>query len=183
MPEASHLSCSLLRWVLSLSKNSTECGSKALSPSNELTIVLDMIRKRTEEIRKTTDDERLSYERVMANLLVDDDISTSRVGANGVPSEWISAPESASDRVILYLHGGGYMMGSVRTHRALVAHLARAAKSIVLALDYRLAPESRFPSPVEDAVSGYRWLLSQGIAPEKLSIVGDSAGGGLVIST
>ena len=154
-----------------------------MSPSNELNIVLDMIRKRTEEIRKTTDDERLSYERVMANLPIDDDITTSRVGANGVPSEWISAPESASERVILYLHGGGYVIGSVRTHRALVAHLARAAKSRVLALDYRLAPESLFPSPVEDAVSGYRWLLNQGIAPEKISIAGDSAGGGLVIST
>ena len=123
-----------------------------------------MIRKRTEEIRKTTDDERLSYERAMANLPIDDDITTSRVGANGVPSEWISAPESASDRVILYLHGGGYVIGSVRTHRALVAHLARAAKSRVLALDYRLAPESLFrlhdhfvvmrPDDIEEYTSG-----------------------------
>ena len=153
-----------------------------MSPSNELNTVLDMIRKRTEEVRNTTDDERLSYERVMANLLIDDDIATSRVGANGVPSEWISAPESASDRVILYLHGGGYVIGSVRTHRALVSHLARAAKSRVLALDYRLAPEFPFPAPVEDAISSYRWLLSQGISPEKISIAGDSAGGGLVIS-
>lgn len=154
-----------------------------MSPSNELNTVLDMIRKRAAEVRKTTDDERLSYERIMANLSIDDDITTSRVGANGVPAEWISAPESAPDRVILYLHGGGYVIGSVRTHRALTAHLARAARSRILAIDYRLAPEFPFPAPVEDAVSSYQWLLAQGISPTKIVIAGDSSGGGLVVAT
>jgi len=153
-----------------------------MAPSQELNTVLEMIRNRSAETRKTTDDNRLSYERIMATLPMDDDIETERVGVNGVPAEWISAPESEDDRVVLYLHGGGYLFGSVRTHRVMLAHLARAAKARVLALDYRLAPEIPFPAPVEDSVSAYRWLLSQGIAPEKMAIGGDSAGGGLTIA-
>ena len=153
-----------------------------MAPSQELNTVLEMIRNRSAETRKTTDDNRLSYERIMATLPMDDDIETERVGVNGVPAEWISAPESEDDRVVLYLHGGGYLFGSVRTHRVMLAHLARAAKARVLALDYRLAPEIPFPAPVEDSVSAYRWLLSQGIVPEKMAIGGDSAGGGLTIA-
>ena len=153
-----------------------------MAPSKELDAVLEMIRKRSAEVRKTTDDDRLSYERIMSVLPMDDDIQTERVGVNGVPAEWIWAPESQEDRVILYFHGGGYLFGSARTHRVMLAHLARAAKARVLALDYRLAPEIPFPAPVEDSVSAYQWLLSKGIAPEKMAFSGDSAGGGLVIA-
>jgi len=153
-----------------------------MAASKELDTVLEMIRVRSAEVRQTTDDDRLSYERIMATLPLDDDIETERVGANGVPAEWIWAPESQKDRVILYLHGGGYLFGSVRTHRVMLAHMARAAKARVLALDYRLAPEIPFPAPVEDSVSAYQWLMGQGIAPEKMAIGGDSAGGGLTVA-
>lgn len=153
-----------------------------MAPSKELDTVLEMIRIRAAEVRKTTDDDRLSYERIMSVLPMDDDIETERVGVNGIPAEWISAPESEKDRVILYLHGGGYLFGSARTHRVMLAHMARAAKAQVLALDYRLAPEIPFPAPVEDSVSAYQWLLGQGFASEKISFGGDSAGGGLVVA-
>lgn len=153
-----------------------------MAPSQELNAVLDMIRVRSQEVRKTTDDDRLSYERIMSVLPLDDDIETVRVGVNGIPAEWISAPESEDHRVVLYLHGGGYLFGSTRTHRVMLAHLARAAKAQVLALDYRLAPEIPFPAPVEDAVSAYQWLLAKGIAPKNIVIGGDSAGGGLVVA-
>jgi acetyl esterase/lipase len=153
-----------------------------MAPSKELDTVLEMIRVRSAEVRKTTDDDRLSYERIMSTLPLDDDIETERVGVNGIPAEWISAPESQENRVILYLHGGGYLFGSARTHRVMLAHMARAAKARVLALDYRLAPEIPFPAPVEDSVSAYRWLLSQGISAKKMVIGGDSAGGGLAVA-
>jgi acetyl esterase/lipase len=153
-----------------------------MAPSKELDTVLEMIRVRVAEVRKTIDDDRLSYERIMSVLPMDDDIETERVGVNGIPAEWISAPESEKDRVILYLHGGGYLFGSARTHRVMLAHMARAAKARVLALDYRLAPEIPFPAPVEDSVSAYQWLLGQGIAAEKMAFAGDSAGGGLVVA-
>jgi acetyl esterase/lipase len=153
-----------------------------MAPSQELNTVLEMIRVRSQEVRKTIDDDRLSYERIMSELPIDDDIETKRVGANGVSAEWIWAPESEEGRVVLYLHGGGYVFGSVRTHRVLLAHLARAAKALVLALDYRLAPEMPFPAPVEDSVSAYQWLLSEGIDSGNIVIGGDSAGGGLVVA-
>ncbi len=153
-----------------------------MAPSKELDTVLEMIRVRSAEVRKTTDDDRLSYERIMSTLPLDDDIETERVGVNGIPAEWIIAPESQENRVVLYLHGGGYLFGSARTHRVMLAHMARAANARVLALDYRLAPEIPFPAPVEDSVSAYRWLLAEGISAKKMVIGGDSAGGGLAVA-
>ncbi|MCH8814465.1 MAG: alpha/beta hydrolase fold domain-containing protein [Chloroflexi bacterium] len=120
--------------------------------SPELDTVLQMIRKRGEEVRVTVDDFRLSYERIMATWPMDDDISTERIGAGGVPAEWIVAPGAQDGRVLLYLHGGGYIFGSTRTHRVMLAHISRAAQARVLGLDYRLAPECPFPAPVDDSV-------------------------------
>jgi acetyl esterase/lipase len=105
------------------------------------------------------------------------------VEAGGVPAEWVRVPSSAPDRVLLYLHGGSYTIGSPRSHRALVAQIARAAGVRALVLDYRLAPEHLFPAAVEDATAAYRWLLAQGILPERIVIAGDSAGGGLTLAT
>src|SRR6202043_1733838 len=82
----------------------------------------------------------------------------------------------------LYLHGGGFVIGSLDSHRHLAAEAARAAGGMALALDYRLAPEPPFPAPVEDALAAYRFLLSSGFGPGRIAIAGDSAGGGLVVS-
>ncbi|HEY2386951.1 MAG TPA: alpha/beta hydrolase [Candidatus Binatia bacterium] len=127
---------------------------------------------------------RAWFEMTCGTLPVAPDVRCERVTA-GVPAEWIRAGAGggASDAALLYLHGGGYAIGSINTHRALVAELARAARVPALAIDYRLAPESPFPAAVEDATAAYRWLLARGIAPSRLSIAGDSAGGGLTIAT
>jgi epsilon-lactone hydrolase len=86
--------------------------------------------------------------------------------------------------VILYFHGGGYVAGSVETHREFLAHIARATKRRILAVDYRLAPENPFPAALEDAVTVYRWLLADHrMSPENIAIGGDSAGGGLTLAT
>src|SRR5207302_1943930 len=111
------------------------------------------------------------------------DVKCEPLEAGGVKAEWIVPPNAADDRVILYLHGGGYVMGSINTHRAMVARISRAAKARALALDYRLAPEHPFPAAVEDATAAYRWLLAQGYKPNKIVISGDSAGGGLTLAT
>ena len=111
------------------------------------------------------------------------DVSASVVDAGGVNAEWITPAGSDSQRVLLYLHGGGYLLGSVSSHRAMLERLAKAVGSRVLALNYRLAPEAPFPAPVEDACAAYRWLLKQGIAAKKIAIAGDSAGGGLTLAT
>jgi acetyl esterase/lipase len=111
------------------------------------------------------------------------DVTVNKVDANGVPAEWIAAPGADTSRAILYLHGGGYVIGSIATHREMLGRLSRAAGVRVLALDYRLAPEHPFPAAVEDAVAGYRWLLAQGIDAQSVAIGGDSAGGGLTAAT
>ena len=93
------------------------------------------------------------------------DVKSEPVLANGVRAEWISVPGAAADRTLLYLHGGGYVMGSLNTHRDLMGRISRAAQARVLGLDYRLAPEHPFPAAVDDAVAGDRFLLEQGLRP------------------
>lgn len=111
------------------------------------------------------------------------DIRQEPVTARGVPAAWISPPQAAAERVIFYLHGGAFVMGSITSHAELVARLARAAMARALSLDYRLAPEHPFPAAVDDATSAYRWLLSTGVRPEQVVVAGDSSGGGLALAT
>ena len=83
---------------------------------------------------------------------------------------------------MLFVHGGGYVIGSLVSHRHMISEMGRAARARTLALDYRLAPEHPFPAPVDDTLAGYRFLLEQGIKPRCVAIAGDSAGGGLVVA-
>ena len=100
-----------------------------------------------------------------------------------VKGEWISLPESSKkEPVVYYLHGGGYISGSAKSCRPITATLARLLQARVFGLDYRLAPEHRFPAGLDDAVAGYRWLLASGIDPKSIAIVGDSAGGGMTLA-
>lgn len=105
------------------------------------------------------------------------------VDAGGVRAEWIVAPGASDERVVMYVHGGGYVFGSPRSHGALAEQLSHDAQASVLFVDYRLAPEHPFPAAIEDALGAYRWLLAQGHSPKRIAIAGDSAGGGLSLST
>ncbi|GHF36355.1 acetyl esterase/lipase [Amycolatopsis bartoniae] len=111
------------------------------------------------------------------------DAKTESVTVAGVPALWVEVPESEPDRAVLYLHGGGYVVGSVLSHRELAARIARAAKARVVVLDYRMAPEAPHPAAVDDAVGAYRFLLDEGFVPARITIAGDSAGGGLTVAT
>ncbi len=99
----------------------------------------------------------------------------------GVSSEWIENPDSTAG-TILYLHGGAYALGSVNTHRELIARLVISTRCKALAINYRRAPENPFPAALEDTLSAYQWLLSQGHDPSRIFIAGDSSGGGLAIA-
>ena len=110
------------------------------------------------------------------------DVRVEPTAANGVPAEWVDTPEADPARVLLYLHGGGYVSGSLNSHRHMVAQAGREARARTLALDYRLAPEHPFPAAVEDAVAAYRFLLSRGFAANRIAVAGDSAGGGLAVA-
>jgi len=135
-------------------------------------------------------------------------IKVTPVSANGVPGEWVEVPSDTPEiapptddnpasgvdasgatdtppgagKVLLYLHGGGYIVCSPVTHRLMVARICRDAGLKALVIDYRLAPEHPFPAAVEDAEAAYRWLLAAGHKPEDIVVAGDSAGGGLTMS-
>jgi acetyl esterase/lipase len=99
-----------------------------------------------------------------------------------VVGEWVRGPRAVrDDAVVLYVHGSGYVACSLRTHRGLVAELSSVCGLPVFSLEYRLAPRYQFPSAADDVLHGYRWLIEQGYAPERIVLAGDSAGGHLVI--
>jgi acetyl esterase/lipase len=102
---------------------------------------------------------------------------------NGVACEWVWAPASAdSAAVTLYLHGGGFVAGSPASHFDLAARLSAASRSRVLLPDYRLAPDHAYPAQLDDALAVYRALLDSGVAPGRLAVAGDSAGGNLALA-
>jgi epsilon-lactone hydrolase len=109
------------------------------------------------------------------------DIKVEPVSANGVKAEWTFTPDADPSSAILYMHGGGYVICSLESHRHLAAEVGRASGARTLAIDYRLAPEHPFPAPVEDTVAAYRFLLDSGVKPGRIALAGDSAGGGLVV--
>ncbi|CAB3748239.1 alpha/beta hydrolase [Paraburkholderia solisilvae] len=110
------------------------------------------------------------------------DVQIETVDADGVPAEWTITPTADPARVVLFLHGGAYISGSIATHRHMVAQIGRVARVRTLALAYRLAPEHPFPAALEDALTAYRFLLTQGYAPSRIVLAGESAGGGLVLA-
>lgn len=105
------------------------------------------------------------------------------VSAGGIDAEWIVPADAPSDKATLYFHGGGFRLGSVASHRSLIAGIAEAGGCRVLAINYRLAPEHRFPAAPEDARAAFDWLRAQGFKPEDIVLAGDSAGGNLVLTT
>jgi acetyl esterase/lipase len=109
------------------------------------------------------------------------DVEVTAIDVNGVPGEYSIIPGSDPSRVLMFLHGGGYCSGSIKSHRRLVTEAGRAARMRTLAVAYRLAPEHPFPAAYEDALSAWRFLRNQGIAAAQITIGGDSAGAGLTV--
>lgn len=126
---------------------------------------------------------RAAFDALGKDLLPLPDVMFQPVDATGVSAEWIEPTGSDPSRVIFYLHGGGYVAGDPVVYRNFVAALCRASGYRALVVNYRLAPENPFPAALEDAQRSYAWLLTQGIAADQIVIIGDSAGGGLALST
>jgi acetyl esterase/lipase len=125
---------------------------------------------------------RASMAAMTANPQLPDGVDFEKTTAGGVPAEWVTLPGTDATKTVLYLHGGGYVLGSIDTHRGLASRIAEAAGTRALIIDYRLGPETTFPGAVEDATAAYGFLLEQGVAPEQIAIGGDSAGGGLTFA-
>jgi acetyl esterase/lipase len=147
--------------------------------SEQLKIVLQVLEANPRPKGVSIQEMRDGMEKLMGPLPLPEGITTEAVEANGVPCEWTTASGADPDRILLYLHGGGYVVGSVNTHRSQVAGYSLASGVRALSVDYRLAPEHPHPAAVEDAAAAYRWLLDQGIEARRIAVAGDSAGGGL----
>jgi monoterpene epsilon-lactone hydrolase len=149
----------------------------------QLQQIIQMLKAQPIAGRPTVQETRENFEQMTKVFPVAPDVKCEPVNAGGVKSEWVTAPGADAGRAVLYLHGGGYVIGSINTHRDLAARISRAAKARVLLVDYRLAPEHPFPAAVEDSVAAYRWMLAQGLKPSRIAVAGDSAGGGLTVAT
>ena len=150
--------------------------------SPELTTIVEFLRSVPAVPDATVEERRERLEAMAAAATLPPGTKVDPVEAGAVPAEWVSAPDAEAHPVVLYLHGGAYVSGSLQTHRNLAARLSAATGGFVLVIDYRLAPEHPFPAAVDDAVDAYRWLLQNGTDPTRLVVAGDSAGGGLTLA-
>jgi acetyl esterase/lipase len=110
------------------------------------------------------------------------DVQVERVTIEKAAADWLTVPESRSTHAILYIHGGAYLFCSSRDYRDLASRIARASAARALVLDYRLAPENRFPAALDDSVAAYHYLLAHGFDPSHIALVGDSAGACLALN-
>lgn len=132
----------------------------------------------------TWEQRRSGMDRASAKAPLPEGTTVVGVDADGVPGEWITSATGSDGPATLYLHGGGYTMGSFVTHRALAANLAAATRGPVLLIEYRLAPEHPCPAAIDDARTAWRYLLGRpGVDVARTAIGGDSAGGGLTAAT
>lgn len=150
-----------------------------------LQMIVDMMRTQRSILPPELDpvEMRAGMERMTELMALPPDVTAEPTTAGGIPAEWVTTPDADAQRVVLYLHGGAYVIGSMNTHRDLAGRISRAAGARVLNVDYRLAPEHPHPAAVDDATAAYQWLLGTGQDPACLAIAGDSAGGGLTLAT
>ncbi|MFZ5723949.1 MAG: alpha/beta hydrolase, partial [Pseudomonadota bacterium] len=145
--------------------------------------LLERLRRLPPQATLTLAQLRAQYERAQVVFPLTGEVTLQVLDTGSVRGEW-PLPAGAGDGVVLYLHGGGYVVGSPRSHRHLAADIALAAGARTFTLDYRLAPEHPFPAALDDAVAAYRWLIeSLRVKPGCIVLAGDSAGGGLVLTT
>ncbi|WP_225726605.1 MULTISPECIES: alpha/beta hydrolase [unclassified Nocardia] len=154
-------------------------------PSPEMQAVIEAFRERRKvragQAPPPLPQVRAAFAPAMRRHPIPDDVRVTEVTAGGVAAHWLSAPGVDSDRVLMFVHGGGYSIGSLGSHGELAARLGRAAGMRVLFPEYRLAPEHPFPAAPEDIFAVWRWLRTDaGVAAKNIVLAGDSAGGGLI---
>jgi epsilon-lactone hydrolase len=152
-------------------------------PSPEYERYTQMLRTSPKMIEMPLDRQRAAGEHAEDLSAEPRGITYEPVDTGTVGAVWATAEHVAEDRALLYLFGGGYVIGSPHSRRKFSGHLVHAAGCRVLVPDYRLAPEHPFPAAVEDSSAAYRYLLGQGFPPERLAVAGESSGGGLTMAT
>jgi monoterpene epsilon-lactone hydrolase len=125
---------------------------------------------------------RIRYDGISKMFALPEGMLVENIQAGDVPAERLRGRNTVPGRTVLYLHGGGYAIGSPVSHRHVAAALVEAADATLVVPDYRLAPEHRYPAALHDALAAYTWLLEHGQDPAQLIVAGDSAGGGLALA-
>ncbi len=126
---------------------------------------------------------RANQEKLARRFKAPPGVNLQTILIDNLELEWVVASNTEPDRVILYLHGGGYVLGTPRLYHDLAVRLSKASRARVLLVEYRLAPEHPFPAAIEDGLAAYGWLLDNGFKPSQITIAGESAGGGLAVAT
>ncbi len=154
-------------------------------PSPEHNQVVDMLIAFgvKDKIDTPLSEQRIAYEAAGALYPLPEDVEIEPINVGEMNCEWIRPKSAEKSAALLYLHGGGYVIGSIATHRELVARIVSRSKIPALIIDYRLAPENPFPAALDDSIAAYKYLLSSGNSSDKIAIAGDSAGGGLTMAT
>lgn len=142
-----------------------------------------ILRKIFKERGLTIEQNRSQGAQLARYLRIPRDVTVESLVINGLPAAWIRPAGVDSDRVLLHLHGGGYVTGSIDSHLMMCVPMAQTLETNILLPAYRLAPEHPFPAALDDALETYRWLLAQGFQAQNIVISGDSAGGGLSLAT
>ena len=156
-------------------------------PSQAMQDLIDALRDRQKasasQAPPTLQERRAAFAPAGRLHPVPDDVQVTEVTAGGVPAHWLAAPGTDTGRVLLFLHGGGFELGSLRSDGELAARLGRASGMRVLFPEYRLAPEHPFPAAIDDVLAAWHWLRDdQDLSPTSLAVAGDSAGGGLAVA-
>lgn len=125
---------------------------------------------------------RQGFEKLMSDFPAQPDVHFEEISIGKLMAAWVHTPGCTKDRVILFLHGGGYISGTFYSHQDFIGRLAKVTGCYVLAIDYRLAPEHPFPTSLEDCLLAYQFLLQEKISPQNIFVAGTSAGGGLALS-
>jgi epsilon-lactone hydrolase len=156
-------------------------------PSHAMQNVIDGLREQRQtgagQAPPTLAERRATFAPAGQPHPVPDDVLVTDVTADGVPAHWLEAPGTRTDRVLIFLHGGGFEFGSVRSDGELAARLGQAGGMRVLFPEYRLAPEHHFPAAIDDVIAAWRWLRAdQRLPAGSIAVAGDSAGGGLAVA-
>ena len=170
--------------VISWQAHSSDKGNTTVQ-SLKSRIVLSYLKRQMAKAPKkpTLEEQRAGLEQMGKIVKMPAGIDVEPVTIQDIRAEWLRAPGVDDERVILYVHGGAYTLGSLNTHRAFASRVSMTAGMRALLIEYRLAPEHPFPAGLEDCKTAYGMLLDNGVSSDKIAIVGDSAGGGLSLAT
>jgi epsilon-lactone hydrolase len=141
-----------------------------------------MLRAAPLDLGGDVDEQRTIFDQMMAAIPIPADVQTSTASLGSIPAVNVDVAGADPAKVILYIHGGAYAIGTAASSVPLASDLARRVGVSLISVDYRLAPESPYPAAVDDAVAAYRGLLDGGLSPSKIAIAGESAGAGLAVA-